>query len=77
MLAIKKRDVYKINIDACIRIESCLVASINDSFLWHKRLIVYIGKNILSKLVKNKLVKELPDIELKNKKLCNAFQMGK
>ena len=77
MLAIKKRGVYKINIDACIRIESCLVASINDSFLWHKRLIVYIGKDIFSKLVKNKLVKELPDIELKKKKLCNAFQMGK
>jgi len=75
LLAIKKRGVYKINIDAYIRIESCLV--INYSFLWHKRLIVYIGKDILFKLVKNKLVKELPDIELKKKKLCNAFQMGK
>ena len=41
-----KGNVYKIKIYVCIRIESCLIASINNSFLF--------------KLVKNKLVKELP-----------------
>jgi len=29
----RKGNVYKIKIDACMRIESCLVARINDSFL--------------------------------------------
>jgi hypothetical protein len=52
----RKRNVYKIKIHACIRIKSCLVASINSSFLWHKRLSS-ISTGILSKLVKNKLVK--------------------
>ena len=34
----RKENVYKIKIDACIRIESCLIASINDNFLWHIKL---------------------------------------
>ena len=29
----RKGNVYKIKIDTCMRIESCLVTSINDSFL--------------------------------------------
>jgi hypothetical protein len=41
-----KGNVYKIKIYVCIRIKGCLIASINNSFLF--------------KLVKNKLVKELP-----------------
>jgi len=32
----RKGNVYKIKIDACMEIESCLFASINDSFLWHR-----------------------------------------
>ena len=52
--------------------KSCLIAIINDSFLWHKRL-GHISIDILSKLVKNKLVKYLPHIALKNEKLCDAF----
>jgi hypothetical protein len=38
LLVIKKRNVYKIKINACMRREIYLVASINDSFLWHRRL---------------------------------------
>jgi hypothetical protein len=72
----RKINVYKIKIDACMRIKSCLVASINDSFLWHGRL-GYISIDILSKLVKNDLVKGLPHIAFKKKKLCDAFQMDK
>ena len=53
-------------------IKSCLIASINDSFLWHKRL-GHINIDILSKLVKNKLVKYLPRIAFKKEKLCDAF----
>jgi hypothetical protein len=33
----RKGNVYNIKIDACMRIESCLIACINDSFIWHRR----------------------------------------
>lgn len=60
-----------------MRIErSYLIVSINDSILWHKRL-GYVNMEILSRLVKNKLVKGLPHIAFKKKKLCDACQMGK
>ena len=69
----RKINAYKIKIDACMRIKSCLVASINDSFLWHGRL-GYISIDILSKLVKNDLVKGLSHIAFKKEKLCDAFK---
>jgi len=47
----RKEYVYKIKINICMRIENYLVASINDSFLWHRKL-GHISMNILSKLVK-------------------------
>jgi hypothetical protein len=60
-----------------MRIErSYLIVSINDSILWHKRL-GYVNMEILSRLVKNKLVKGLPHIAFKKKKLCDACQIGK
>ena len=76
LLVIKKRNVYKIKINACMRKESYLVASINDSFLWHRRL-GHISMTILYKLIKNELVIGLPHIAFKKKKLCDAYQMGK
>ena len=72
----RKENVYKIKIDASMRIENYIVASINDNFLWHIRL-GHISMDILSKLVKNKLVKGLPHIALKNEKLCDVCQIGK
>ena len=66
-----KGNVYKIK-----RIKSCLVVSINDSFLWHRRL-GHISMDIFSKLIKNELVKGLPRIAFKKKKLCTACQIGK
>ena len=59
-----------------MRIESCLVSSINNSFLWHRRL-GHICIDILSKLVKNELVKGLIHIAFKKKKLCDFCQLGK
>jgi hypothetical protein len=32
-----KGNVYNIKIDACMRIKNCLIACINDSFIWHRR----------------------------------------
>ena len=55
----RKGNVYKIKIDGCMRIESCFITSINNSFLWHRRL-GYISMDILSKLVRNELVKVSP-----------------
>jgi len=72
----RKGNVYKIKIDACMRIESCLVARINDSFLWHKRLD-HISMYILSKLVKNEHIKGLSHIAFKKQKLCDACQISK
>jgi hypothetical protein len=67
---IKKENVYKIKIDACMRIKNCFVTIINDFFL-HRRLC-HISMDIISKLVKNKLVKGFPHIVFKKKNLCDA-----
>ena len=45
-------------------------------FFLHRRLS-HISMDILSKLVKNELVKGLPHIALKKKKLYDICQMGK
>jgi hypothetical protein len=47
-----------------MRIESCLVTSININFLCHRKL-GYISMDILSKLIKNELLKSLPHIAFK------------
>jgi hypothetical protein len=67
----RKGNVYKIIIDACMRIKSYIVASINVSFLWRRKL-GHISMDILSKLVKNELVKGLPHLAFKKEKLCDA-----
>ena len=67
----RKGNVYKIIIDACMRIKSYIFASINVSFLWHRKL-GHISMDILSKLVKNELVKGLPHLAFKKEKLCDA-----
>ena len=59
-----------------MRLKSCFIASINDSFLWHK-ILIHITMNVLSKLIKNELVKGLFHIAFKNERLCDACQMGK
>jgi hypothetical protein len=54
-----------------MRIKSYIVASINVSFLWRRKL-GHISMDILSKLVKNELVKGLPHLAFKKEKLCDA-----
>ena len=67
----KKRNVYKININECMRIKSFLVANINNSFLWNRRLC-HISIDILSKPLKNELVKGFSHIAFKKKKPCDT-----
>jgi hypothetical protein len=52
-------------------IESCLIASINDSFFRH-RILGHISMDILLKLVKNELVRGLPHFVFKNEKLYDV-----
>jgi hypothetical protein len=59
-----------------MRVKSCLVTSINDSFLWHKKL-GHISMNIISKLVKDELAKDLPHIGFKKEKLCEDCKIDK
>ena len=54
-----------------MRIKSYIFASINVSFLWRRKL-GHISMDILSKLVKNELVKGLPHLAFKKEKLCDA-----
>jgi hypothetical protein len=72
----RKRNIYKIKTNICKSIESCLVASINDSFLWH-RILGHMSMDILLKLVKNELVRGLPYFVFKNEKLCDVWQVDK
>ena len=44
----RKENIYKIKIDARMRIKSYLIASINYSFLWHRKLC-HISMDILFK----------------------------
>ena len=67
----RKGNVNKIKTNAYMRIKSCLITNIKDNFLWHRKLS-HISMGILSKLIKNELVKGFPHIDFKKKKLCDA-----
>jgi transcription-repair coupling factor (superfamily II helicase) len=67
----RKGNVNKIKTNACMRIKSCLITNIKDNFLWYRRLS-HINMDILSKLIKNELVKGFSHIDFKKKKLCDT-----
>jgi hypothetical protein len=67
----RKGNVNKIKTNAYMRIKSCLITNIKDNFLWHRKLS-HISMDILSKLIKNELVKGFPHIDFKKKKICDA-----
>ena len=54
----------------------CLVADINDPWIWHKRFCHVNFKNI-HKLAKNNIVRGLPTMNFKVNNLCDACQKGK
>ena len=54
-----------------------LNAKINEtSWLWHRRL-VHISMHSLSKLIKKKLIIDLPKLNFENDRICDACQLGK
>ena len=70
---IRNRNIYildkKVNNDSDI----CLVASINDPWLWHKRFC-HINFKHLNKLSKHEIVKGLPRMNFKVNNLCDDCQ---
>ena len=69
----RKSNVYKIIIqyEPKTIINSCLVASNDENWLWHRRL-GHASMNQLSKLSKGDFVNGLPKLDFKKNKLCDA-----
>jgi len=59
-----------------LNVETCLVASHDEAWLWHNWL-GHISMSQLHKLSKLELVRGLPKIDFKKDKLCDACQFGK
>ena len=69
-------NVYTINIDCTSTNEKCLSALHDDGSLWHRRL-GHASIDLISKIVKNELVKGLPKINFQKDRTCEACQFGK
>ncbi|KAH9754083.1 hypothetical protein KPL71_015319 [Citrus sinensis] len=69
-------NVYTINIDCASTNEKCLSALHDDGWLWHRRL-GHASMDLISKIVKNNLVKGLPKINFQKDRTCEACQFGK
>ncbi|KAH9717278.1 hypothetical protein KPL71_021758 [Citrus sinensis] len=69
-------NVYTINIDCASIHEKCLSALHDDGWLWHRRL-GHASMDLISKIVKNDLVKGLPKISFQKDRICEACQFGK
>ncbi|KAH9698132.1 hypothetical protein KPL71_023896 [Citrus sinensis] len=69
-------NVYTINIDCASTNEKCLSALHDDGWLWHRRL-GHGSMDLISKIVKNNLVKGLPKINFQKDRTCEACQFGK
>ncbi|KAL3529339.1 hypothetical protein ACH5RR_008661 [Cinchona calisaya] len=54
----------------------CLTASIDDPWLWHRRLC-HFNMDLIEKLVKKELVRGLPKLKFLKNKICDACQFGK
>ncbi|KAH9680653.1 Integrase catalytic domain-containing protein [Citrus sinensis] len=69
-------NVYTINIDCASTNEKCLSALHDNGWLWHRRL-GHASMDLISKIVKNDLVKGLPKINFQKDRTCEACQFGK
>ncbi|KAH9802698.1 hypothetical protein KPL71_001497 [Citrus sinensis] len=69
-------NVYTINIDCASTNEKCLSALHDDGWLWHRRL-GHASMDLISKIVKNDLVKGLPKISFQKDRICEVCQFGK
>jgi hypothetical protein len=72
---IRKKNIYVLSMNI-ISNEHCLVASVDDSLLWHRRCGHVHMKNI-SRISKHDLVNGLPKISFKKDHFCDACQQEK
>ena len=63
-------------IDCPSKNNKCFSALHDDGWLWHRRL-GHAGMDLISKIVKNNLVKSLPKISFLKNRICEACQFGK
>ncbi|KAH9780749.1 Integrase catalytic domain-containing protein [Citrus sinensis] len=69
-------NVYTINIDCASIHDKCLSSLHDDGWLWHRRL-GHASMDLISKIMKNDLVKGLPKISFQKDRICEAYQFGK
>ncbi|KAH9778649.1 hypothetical protein KPL71_007414 [Citrus sinensis] len=69
-------NVYTININCASIHDKCLSALHDDGWLWHRRL-GHASMDLISKIVKNDLVKGLTKINFQKDRTCEACQFGK
>ena len=68
--------VYIIDIECASTLDKCFSALHDDSWLWHRRL-GHASMDLISKILKNDLVKSLPKIDFQKDRICEACQFGK
>ena len=69
-------NVYTIDIECAFTHDKCFSALHDDGWLWHGRL-GHASIDLISKILKNDLVKGLPKIGFKKDRICEACQFGK
>ena len=75
----RHENIYIVDLNMS-NLSQCLMANDakeNDiSWLWHRRL-GHASMDLMSKLIRKNLVKELPKVNYEKNKLCDACQLGK
>ncbi|KAH9724999.1 hypothetical protein KPL70_007704 [Citrus sinensis] len=69
-------NVYIIDIECASTLDKCFSALHDDCWLWHRRL-GHASMDLISKILKDNLVKGLPKIGFQKDKICEACQFGK
>ena len=76
----RQGNIYMIDLNEVSINNHCLVAiqtNINEtSWIWHRRL-GRASTNLITKLLKHNLVKEISNLSFENDKICDACQLGK
>ena len=76
----RHENVYIVDLNDMSNLSQCLMANENKteevSWLWHRRL-GHASMDLMSKLIKKKLVKGLSKVNYERNKLYNACQLEK
>ena len=69
-------NIYTIDIEYAYTHDKCFSTLHDDSWLWHIRL-GHASMDLISKILKNDLVKSLPKINFQKDRICETCQFGK